>query len=328
MSVVIITTGGTIAQTLGGSRVRHLQGAELLPGVAGPGAALPELEVDDLMDLPSTHIGPEEMLRIADAVRGHLEREDVDGVVVTHGTATIEETIYFVDLVVPAGKPIVFTGAQRFPGTPGYDGHRNLHDAIVAATARELAACGAVLVFDGEIHAAREVAEIHPSATAGFGSLDTGPIGRVDLDRVVVTRPPVSDDGAYAVHPPLARVDLLTCYAGMTGDVIPAVAALGSAGLVVQGMTSGGLPPALLPALRELMHQGIAVALSTRCPSGRVLRRSGDLYDGVAGYGTDLERLGIALTELPGLKARCRLIVLLSSGLAPDAAQRAMDTAA
>jgi len=328
MSISVITTGGTITQVLGAPELRHLRGEELLAGLPQGGGAMPAVEVEDLMDLPSTHIGPDEMMRIADAVRRHAARPDVDGVVVTHGTATIEETVYFVDLIVDSTKPVVFTGAQRFPGSAGYDGYRNLRDAIVVAGSSEVVGAGAVLVFDGEIHAAREVAETHPSATAGFKSLDYGPIGRVDLDRVMVTRTPHREAGGYQVHPPLARVDLLTCYAGMTGDVIGAVADLGASGLIVQGMTSGGLPPALVGALRDVMERGAVVALTTRCASGRVIRRSGKLYDGVAGYGADLDRLGIALTDLAGLKARCRLIVLLSSGHDRDAAHRLMDTAA
>jgi L-asparaginase len=325
---VIITTGGTITQVLGASRVRHLGGADLLAGLPEQGGMLSAVEVEDLMDLPSTHIGPDEMLRIAEAVQRQIGRHDVDGVVVTHGTGTLEETIYFVDLVVHATKPVVFTGAQRFPGAAGYDGHRNLQDAITAASSSALAHAGAVLVFDGEIHAARDVAEIHPSDTAGFRSLDSGPIGRVDLGRVVVTRTAIRDEAGYDLRSPLQSVDLLTCYAGMPGEVVRAVADLGAPGLVIQGMTSGGIPPALVPVLREVMDRGTVVALTTRCPSGRVLRRSGALYDGVAGYGTDLERLGVALTDLPGLKARCRMLVLLSSGLDRDAVHQAMDTAA
>ena len=328
MSISIITTGGTITQVLGGPELRHLGGTELVSGLPEGFGTMAAVEVEDLMDLPSTFVGPDEMLRIAAAVRRHIERDDVDGVVVTHGTATIEETIYFVDLVVDSTKPIVFTGAQRFPGTAGYDGHRNLRDAITVACTPSLAGAGAVLVFDGEIHAAREVAEVHPTATAGFQSLDSGPIGRVDLDRVVVTRVPLRERASHQVREPLARVDLLTCYAGMSADVVRAVGALGGPGLVVAGMTSGAVPPALMPALRDLMERGTVVVLTTRCASGRVVRRSGALYDGVTGYGSDLDALGIALTDLAPLKARCRLLVLLSAGLAREEVRRLMDTAA
>jgi L-asparaginase len=328
LTVSVITTGGTITQRLGEPELRHSSGGELLSGLPDTAGGRPDVEVEDLMDLPSTYVGPDEMLRIADAVRRHTERDDVDGIVVTHGTATIEETIYFVDLIVESVKPIVFTGAQRFPGSVGYDGHRNLHDAILAASSPALAGMGAVLVFDGGIHAARDVGEVHPSSTAGFQSLGFGPIGSIDLDRVVVTRTPHRDSVTYHVRPPIARVDLLTCYAGMSGDVVRAVCDLGAPGLIVQGMTSGGIPPALVTVLRDVMQRGTVVALTTRCPSGRVVRRSGELYDGVSGWGTDLARLGIALTDLAGLKARCRLMVLLSAGIDRDAVQALMNTAA
>jgi L-asparaginase len=328
VSIAIITTGGTITQVLGGSELRHLSGAELLSGLPTEGPGVPLIDVEDLMDVPSTYIGPAEMLRIAVAVARQVERDDVQGVVVTHGTATIEETIYFVELVVESTKPIVFTGAQRFPGTPGYDGHRNLRDAIAVAGTSAVAAAGPVLVFDGEIHAAREVAEIHPTSTSGFRSLDSGPIGRVDLDQVVLTRMPLREHATYSVRSPLARVDLITCYAGMSGDVVQAVGALGAGGLVIAGMTSGAVPPALVPALEKLIQAGTAVALSTRCASGRVVRRSGAPYNGVTGYGSDLARLGIALTDLGGLKARCRLLVLLSAGLKAAEVHGLMDTAA
>lgn len=328
MSVSVITTGGTITQLLGGPELRHIRGSELLAGLPDASGGMPAVEVEDLMDLPSTHIGPDEMLRIADAVRRHVERDDVDGIVVTHGTATIEETIYFVDLIVAPVKPIVFTGAQRFPGSAGYDGHRNFHDAILAASSPALAGVGAVLVFDGEIHTARDVGEVHASSTAGFQSLGLGPIGRVDLDRVVVMRRPQRESTTFRVRPPLAQVDLLTCYAGMSGDVVHAICELGAPGLIVQGMTSGGVPPALVPVLHDVMQRGTVVALTTRCPSGRVVRRSGELFDGVPGWGTDLSRLGVALTDLAGLKARCRLIVLLSAGIDREAVRQLMDTAA
>jgi L-asparaginase len=328
VSISIITTGGTITQVLGAPKLRHLGGADLLLGLAEEAERLPVLEVEDLMDLPSTYIGAEEMLQIANAVRRHVARDEVEGVVVTHGTATLEETVYFVDLVVESTKPIVFTGAQRFPSSAGYDGFRNLRDAIAAAHSPAMAQAGVVLVFDGEIHAAREVAEVHPSETGGFRSLDFGPIGRVDLDQVVVRRIPLRDSFTYQVRTPLKRADLLTCYAGMSGDVVRAVARLGGGGLVVQGMSSGAIPPAIVPALREAMQEGTVVVVTTRCPSGRVFRRSGALYDGVAGYGSDLERLGVALSDLAGLKARCRLLVLLSSDLDHDAVRHAMDTAA
>lgn len=324
MPVRVLTTGGTIAQLLGEPGARHLSGPDLMAALADsadPGAARPaEVQAEDLFDLPSTYLGPEEMLVIAERVAQAAADPATVGVVVTHGTATLEETIYFVDIVSGAAKPVVFTGAQRFPQSLGYDGYRNLEHAITVAAAPAAQGIGTVLVMDGEIHAARDVAEIHPSSTGGFHSVGYGPIGRVESGQVVLGRQPVRDSAVPQVRRPLARVDLLTSYAGMTGDVLLAVAELGASGLVIDGMTTGAIPVGIVAAVRELVQRGLVVAVGTRCPGGGVLRRS-ERYRGVAGYGPDLDDLGVVLTGLSGLKARLRLTALLSSGL-PAAAVR------
>jgi len=330
MSVRVITTGGTIAQLLGEGEARHVPGADLVEVLAKPGefgADLDvEIEVEDLFDLPSTYIGPAEMLAIAQRVAAAAAEPSVQGVVVTHGTATMEETVYFADIVAAAAKPVAFTGAQRFPQSLGYDGYRNLAHAIAVAASPAAAEAGAVLVMDGEIHAARDVAEIHPSASGGFGSLPYGPIGRVEAGRVVLRRMPVRDAPVPGVRGPLARVDLLTTYAGMTGDVVLAVAGLGAGGLVIDGMTTGAVPPGIVPAVSELVERGVVVAVATRCPAGGVLHRPAR-YGGVTGYGPELDRLGVVLTDLRGVKARCRLTALLSAGLPAAAVRDAMDSA-
>jgi L-asparaginase len=273
-----------------------------------------DIEVEDLFDLPSTNIGADEMLAIAERVAVAMADSAVQGVVVTHGTATLEETIYFVEIVAAPSKPVVFTGAQRFPQSLGYDGSRNLQHAITVAASPALADAGAVLVMDGEIHAARDVRELQPSSSGGFQSLGYGPIGRVEGGNVTIGRMPVRETPVTNVRAPLARVDLLTTYAGMSGDVLLAVGALGASGLIIEGMTTGAVPPGIAPAIEELVDRGVVVAVGTRCPAGGVLRRSA-LYGGVTGYGPELDRLGVVLTDLSGVKARCRLIALLSSGM-------------
>ncbi len=327
MTVRVITTGGTIAQLLGEGEARHVPGTDLLEVLAKSGEFSADLDVDieveDLFDLPSTYIGAAEMLVIAQRVAAAAAEPDVQGVVVTHGTATMEETVYFVEIVAAPAKPVVFTGAQRFPQSLGYDGYRNLAHAIAAAASPALAAAGALLVMDGEIHPARDVGEVHPSASGGFGSLPYGPIGRVEAGRVRLGRMPVRDAPVPGVHSPLARVDLLTTYAGMTGDVVLAVAGLGAGGLVIDGMTTGAVPPGIVPAVTELVERGVVVAVGTRCPAGGVLHRSAR-YGGVTGYGPELDRLGVVLTDLSGVKARCRLTALLSAGLPAGAVRDGM----
>lgn len=208
----------------------------------------------------------------------------------------------------------MFTGAQRFAQSLGYDGHRNLAHAITVAADPGAREAGTVLVMDGEIHAARDVAELHPSATGGFGSLAYGPVGRVESGRVTWGRTVIRDSAVPGVRRPLARVDLLTTYAGMSADVVLAVAGLGGQGLVLQGMTTGAIPVGIVPAVAELVRRGVIVAVCTRCPAGGVLRRPAR-FGGVAGYGPDLDSLGVVLTDLSGVKARLRLLALLSAGL-------------
>jgi|HubBroStandDraft_2_1064218.scaffolds.fasta_scaffold202600_2 L-asparaginase len=320
MPVRVITTGGTIAQLLGEEQeqARHVTGGDLMAALRASAdyAEVPqaEVEVEDVFDLPSTYIGLDEMLTIAQRVAAAAADPAVAGVVVTHGTATVEETIYFVDIVAGTAKPVVFTGAQRFPQTVGYDGHRNLEHAISLASSPAMTGVGAVLVMDGEIHAARDVTEVDPNSSGGFHSVAYGPIGRVESGRVMLGRMPVRDSPVAGVRRPLARVDLLTTYAGMPGDVVLAVGGLGAGGLVIEGLTSGAVPEGIAGAVRELVGRGIVVAVGTRCPAGGVLHRSAR-YGGVRGYGPELDRLGVVLTDLSGVKARCRLAALLSAGL-------------
>jgi len=330
VSVRVITTGGTIAQLLGEGETRHVSGNELMTVLrkSADETGLPDVEVqvEDLYDLPSTYIGPGEMLEVAEHVANAAADPAVAGIVVTHGTATMEETIYFVEIVSGPAKPVVFTGAQRFQQSLGYDGYRNLASAISVAASPAAAGAGAVLVMDGEIHAARDVGEVHPSATGGFQSLAYGPLGRVDSGRVTIRRAPTRDSPVAGVRRPLARVELVITYAGMAGDVISAVGGLGVDGLVIAGLTTGAVPAAIVPAVQDLVERGIVVVVGTRCPAGGVLHRSA-LYGGVTGYGPELDRLGVVLTDLSPVKARCRLIALLSSDLTADAVRERMQSA-
>jgi L-asparaginase len=327
VAVRVLTTGGTIAQLLGDGEARHVPGNDLVAVLQQSedfaGSIDREIQVEDLFDLPSTYIGPDEMLVIAERVAAAVADPAVEGVVVTHGTATLEETVYFVEIVAAPSKPVVFTGAQRFPESVGYDGSRNLDHAMTVAASPAAAKAGTVLVMDGEIHAARDVVELDPSSTAGFQSPAYGPIGRVESGKVTIGRLPIRDSPVTNVRGPLARVDLLTTYAGMPGDVVLAVGALGARGLVIEGMTTGAVPRGIADAIGELVQRGIIVAVGTRCAAGGVVPRSAR-YGGVTGYGPELARLGIVLTELSCVKARCRLIALLSSGLAVAAVRDRM----
>jgi L-asparaginase len=324
-SLCLLTTGGTIGETAAGDR-RHLSGESLLQryGAASP-AGVP-VRVRNVLDLPSTFISPVEMLQISREIERARSDKRVAGVVVTHGSAGLEETAYFVDLFVASGKPVVFTGSLLTPDMVGYDGGRNLVDALTVALAGEAIGQGVLVVLNGEIFPARDVAKVHANALNAFRS-EFGPLGRVQWGKVVFARrtaPSPDPLDPTRVRPPLARVELLRCYAGMDGDVVRAIVGLGIQGLVIESMGGGGVTASVEVALAEASSAGVVVVASTRCPEGRVWERAAD--DGtIDGYGRHLrETANVIFTGSNGLKARLKLIALLSSSLDDDEARARM----
>jgi L-asparaginase len=326
MTVRVITTGGSIAEDFKDARVSHMTGDDLVQTVMRGSPFDIPVEVIDLIAVPSTWITPEDMFRVGTAVREACLDETITGVVVTHGTATMEETAYWVDLIIDGEKPVIFTGSQRYPGTEGYDGFRNIHDALLLASSPAARGLGAVVVIDGAIHAARDVTKVHPSSLAGFQSPLFGPLGRIDLGEVHIVRAILGEREIIVPHLPIPRVELLKCYAGLKGDVVEAVLSLGAQGLVIESMTAGGITPDMVGPVKAGVDAGIVVAVTTRCLEGRVMRRS-SAEAGIEGYGYELQQLGVAMCDLQGLKARCRLMALLSSGLPTAEVLRRMDTA-
>ena len=188
-SVVVVSTGGTIAMRPDpetGKLVPAVSGEELVDMLAWPEA--PPLELDDFVRVPSFDMHGELALSLAERVIEHADRRDLAGVVVTHGTDTMEESVYLIDRLLRADVPVVLTGAQRGADEPDTDGPRNLRDAIRVASAPAARGRGAMIAFAGEIHAAREVRKVHTSALPAFAAPGYGPIGTVDGERVVFQR--------------------------------------------------------------------------------------------------------------------------------------------
>ena len=309
--IKIISTGGTIAESPGEGDRFHLSARQLVAGL-GPAFRSLEVETVDLMDVPSTFMRPQDMLEIGAAIDTALADRRVSGVVVTHGTATMEETAFCVDATRSPGKPVVFTGALLTPGEVGYDGLMNLADAIVTAASPASNGLGVMVVMNGEIHAARDVVKMHASALSSFRSPEFGPLGRVDRGHVHYARRPSVRTVPLSPKGPPAPVRLLTCYAGIGGDELDALAA-GAEGLVLQGMGSGTAPPWLVDTLAKLVREGVAVVLTSRCAEGRVLTHIPERR-AVAGYPETLYAVGVIPSWLPGLKARLKLSLALASG--------------
>jgi len=310
--IKIISTGGTIAESPGEGDRFHLSARQLIAGL-GSAFRLLEVETVDLMDVPSTFMRPEDMLRIGTAIETALSDPHVTGAVITHGTATLEETAFCVDVTRSPGKPVVFTGALLTPGEVGYDGLMNLADAIATAASPASHGLGALVVMNGEIHTARDVVKAHASALSSFRSPEFGPLGRIDRGNVYYTRRPSVRTVPLSPKRPPATVPLLTCYAGIEGVELEIMAARAK-GLVLQGMGSGTTPPWLVETVSKLVQRGTTVVLTSRCAEGRVLTAIPERR-AVAGYPETLYAAGVIPSWLPGLKARLKLSLALASGL-------------
>jgi L-asparaginase len=308
----VIATGGTIAEARPSSGDReHASGADLLASV-GTVAGV-ELSTVDLFDIPSTFITFAHMMGIASAARRAID-EGAEGVVVTHGTDTLEESAYLVDLVAGCHRPIVFTGAMLPPVLPGADGALNLRDAILVAASEAATEQGVLVAFSGEIHPAQDVAKTHSMSLAAFRSGEFGPIGVVEEGRVRFFRR-IPSTTPLAVTRIVARVEGVKCYAAMEDLQIRALCAARVDGIVIETLGSGQVPPSLMGSIREAVDAGIAVAATTRCPQGRLLRTHYGLSQRVDGDEADLIESGVLFSDLQGPKARIRLAVGLSAGL-------------
>lgn len=263
------------------------------------------------------------MLELARAVDA-ASADGATGVVVTHGTDTLEESAYFVDLVSTCRVPVVFTGAMRPPELPGADGPLNLLNALLVASTAAAHGRGVLVTMAGEIHTAREVTKAHSLSVTAFRSLEFGPLGTVDEDRVVFyrTAPPTP---RVPIHAVTARVEAVRCYADMSDVPLRALVDAGVRGIVVETLGSGQVPPGLMPAIRKAIEAGVTVVATTRCPAGRLLREHYGLPIRVAGDERDLLEAGVLFSDLQGPKARIALAVGLSAGLGGEELQRILE---
>ncbi len=290
-----------------GKLVPAVSGEELVEMLAWPEA--PPLELDDFASVPSFDMHGELALSLAVRVRMHALRDDVDGVVVTHGTDTMEETVWLVDLLSDADVPVVFTGAQRGADARDTDGPRNLRDAITVAACPAAAGRGVLLAMAGDIHAARVVRKVHTTALRAFASPGYGPLGHVDEGTVVFRARPECRP-ALPVPGQLPIVDLLRLYAGSDGRFVRASVAAGAAAIVLEGTGRGNANDQLVEAVHEATGQGVVVAVCSRCVEGRVAPVYG------RGGGRDLAEAGALFAgDLAGPKVRILLQLALGAGL-------------
>jgi L-asparaginase len=313
-TVHVLFTGGTISMRRDpatGAALPALSGREIVARVPGLRREA-RLRLEDLARLPGPHVTPSWMWRLRGRVQALLADPAVDGVVVTHGTDTLEETAYLLDLTVAGPKPVVLTGAMRTFSDPGWDGPANLTAAVRTAACPGARGRGALVVVGEEIHAASGVRKWHTQRLDAFRS-SLGPAGALDRGRPRF-QTPATRGTVLAPRRLVTAVDLHVLAAGSDDRLLRASLAGGARGLVLEGTGAGNVPPGVLPGIRKALRARVPVVVVSRCAAGRVA----PLY-GFEGGGQRLAEMGAILAgDLGGPKARVRLMVAL--GLTRDPA--------
>ena len=327
--IYVIGTGGSIS-FVGASRTdytnysydnKHLTIQELLDRVPEVNQ-FAQIRAEQFLNVGSTEVGPPHWLGLAKRIN-QIFREDprAAGVAITHGTATLEETGYFLNLTVKSQKPVVITGAMRPPSGLGTDADVNLIDCIRVAAAPQAAGRGVLTVMNNEIQAARDVTKTNSYRLETFRSNELGFLGYADSDEQAVfyrtpTKAHTRDTEFYVDgEEVLPRVDIAYSYAGADGVVVNALAEAGVAGIIAGGLGSGGSPPEFMSALRAARQKGIPIVIATQTGNGRVVltRRFGE--DGF-----------MVADNLAPKKARILLMLALTRTDDPEEIQRIMLT--
>jgi L-asparaginase len=315
--VAVVFTGGTIAMRIdpaSGGAVPALKGEEILARTPGLDTVA-EVRAIDWGLIPASHLGLDRVIDLAGTVRSALEQPGVEGAVVVHGTDTMEESAFALDLLHAGDKPIVLVGAMRNADEDGYDGPRNLRDAVTVAAHPEARDQGALVVMAGRILPADDAVKLHTDAYDAFGAPNAGPLGWVDGSGVAFLRRRAGRRRLPSVpERPAEPIPLLVAVSGMDGWLARAATRDGARGLVVAATGAGNTHPDLLAACREAMGEGLPVAVTTRCASGRVQPRYA-----FPGGGAEWARAGVILAgRISGAKTRVALALGAGAGLDVD----------
>lgn len=307
--IAVIFNGGTISMKIDErikAAVPSLTGEEIMEMVTGI-EEYAEIESYSFSALPSPHMTPELMLKLSQFVDKIVEREDIDGVVITHGTDTLEETSYFLDLTIKTKKPIVVTGSMRSSSELGYDGPFNLATSICTAISNEAYGKGVLICFNGTLHSAKDVTKVNSMALDAFQTPSFGPVGIVDNNKVIFYRKS-SKVEHLKIKEINSNVTLIKCVAGMDSTYLDYVIEKGVSGIVIEGMGRGNVPPTMVDGIKRCIEKNIPVVLVSRCYEGRVYQSYG--YEG---GGKHLRSLGVIFGDnMQGQKARIKLMVALS----------------
>lgn len=308
--LLVIHTGGTISMSQDQSNkvvTNDINPISMHQDVINQYAQIDELNP---FNVPSPHMTIQHVKQLKDIILEAVSNKYYDGFVITHGTDTLEETAFLLDLILGIEQPVVITGAMRSSNEIGSDGLYNYISAIRVASNEKARHKGVMVVFNDEIHTARNVTKTHTSNTNTFQSPNHGPLGVLTKDRVQFHHMPYRQQALENVNDKL-NVPLVKAYMGMPGDIFSFYSREGIDGMVIEALGQGNIPPSALDGIQQLVSLNIPIVLVSRSFNGIVSPTYA--YDG-GGY--QLAQQGFIFSNgLNGPKARLKLLVALSNNL-------------
>lgn len=309
--ILLLTTGGTItmSEKNGVGIIPSLSGDELIKNFP---RNIPdtEIEVEEYSNIPSPWISPNDMLNISKKINSLSG--NYDGVILTHGTDTLEETAYFLSLTVKVDFPVVLTAAMRAAPDLGMDGPRNLFDSCKVILCKRAKKIGVVVVINDEIFSPRDVTKISTTSISAFTAPNYGCIGIIDRDVIFFTNN-LKDD-IIETNSIETEVDLIKVVAGSDSSYIYSSLKSGAKGIVIEALGRGNVPPLMLPGIEKALKDGIPVIIAPRVLQGRVAPSYG-----YKGGGKMLAEMGCFFADdLRGPKSRIKLMIVLGSSYKND----------
>lgn len=308
--LLVIHTGGTISMSQDQSNkvvTNDINPISMHQDVINQYAQIDELNP---FNVPSPHMTIQHVKQLKDIILEAVTNKYYDGFVITHGTDTLEETAFLLDLILGIEQPVVITGAMRSSNEIGSDGLYNYISAVRVASDEKARHKGVMVVFNDEIHTARNVTKTHTSNTNTFQSPNHGPLGVLTKDRVQFHHMPYRQQALENVNDKL-NVPLVKAYMGMPGDIFSFYSREGIDGMVIEALGQGNIPPSALEGIQQLVSLNIPIVLVSRSFNGIVSPTYA--YDG-GGY--QLAQQGFIFSNgLNGPKARLKLLVALSNNL-------------
>lgn len=304
--ILLIHTGGTIAMKENEESTVQLSDEHPLASFDKHITLPVKIETKQFTNLPSPSIDPNIVIDLANFIRTNVSEKNYDGIVITHGTDTLEETAYLLELLSPCEQPIILTGAMKSSTELGSDGPGNLLSAIRVAIHPDAHQLHVAVVMNDEIHAAKFVTKVHTSSVSAFESPLTGPAGIVTKQDVIFYYQPKKED-PISVKTIEKRVHLLKLYSGINDEIMKHIEAMNLDGLVIEAFGSGNVPSSIVPSLRRMIANNLPVVIVSRSLKGVVQ----PVY-GYEGGGKQIENLGcIFARNLTGQKARLKLLLAL-----------------